>query len=289
MKVRRPIVAGRFYPGDRYSCEAEIRDCLRRPLPEGLPETIAAGIVPHAGWFFSGATAGLVFAAVERRNKAVDTFVIFGAAHGYFGRLPSVYADGAWSTPLGDIAVDEDLAALLVDSGAAVADRSAHDAEHSIEVQVPFVQHLFSHAKIVPVVVACNEQAVALGRAAGEIIAAGEKKVLCIGSTDLTHYGPGYGFTPMGTGRDAFKWAAEVSDGRFIDLALKMRESELPSAAAADSSACGGGAAAAAVAAAKSQGRTAGVLLEHTDSNRIMRRKTGTESADSVGYAAIVF
>jgi AmmeMemoRadiSam system protein B len=289
MPVRRPIVAGRFYPADRDGCVEEIRACLERPLPEKLPETVAAGIVPHAGWFFSGATAGMVFSAVKKQNGPVDTFVIFGAAHGYFGRMPAVYATGAWSSPLGDIPVDVDFAALLLDSGKAVADASAHASEHSIEVQVPFVQHLFGAAKLVPVVVACNDRALSLGRAAGEIIAAGKKKVVCIGSTDLTHYGPGYGFTPMGTGPEAFEWASGVNDGRFIDLALEMRDGELPAAAAEDSSACGGGAAAAAVAAAKSLGRTAGVLLEHTDSNRIMREKTGAAGADSVGYAAIVF
>ncbi len=73
-----------------------------------LPEVIVAGIVPHAGWTFSGSTAAIVFAAIKKKHPKVDTFVIFGAAHRYSGRSPAVYDKGVWFTPLGEIAIDED-------------------------------------------------------------------------------------------------------------------------------------------------------------------------------------
>jgi AmmeMemoRadiSam system protein B len=290
MQTRRPIVAGQFYPGQHDSCIAEINEYLQQETSgKVLPETIVAGIVPHAGWTFSGALAALVFSAIKQRHEKVDTFVVFGAAHGYFGQSPAVYDKGSWSTPLGEVAVDEELADAVLSGGSAVSDLQAHSSEHSIEVQVPFIQHLFAGAKILPILVPPNTQAIALGEAVGDVISTDEGKVVCIGSTDLTHYGPRYGFTPMGVGADAFQWVSGVNDRQFIDLALKLEPESLLASAAENYNACGAGAAAAAVAAAKKLGKTKGLLLAHTNSNEVMRQKMGTTSADSVGYAAIVF
>jgi AmmeMemoRadiSam system protein B len=291
MQKRKSIVAGQFYPGQHDSCVDEINECLdARTLSEPLPDTIVAGIVPHAGWTFSGSLAALVFLAIKQQHEKVHTFVIFGAAHGYFGQSPAVYDRGSWITPLGEIAVDEELADAVLSAGSVVSDASAHRAEHSIEVQVPFVQYLFPGAKILPVIVPPREQAVALGNSIGQIVNKDEhKKIVCIGSTDLTHYGPRYGFTPMGVSEDALKWADSVNDKKFIDLALKLEPERLLASAAENCNACGAGAAAAAIAAAKQIGKTEGLLLVHANSNEVMLRKMGTTSADSVGYAAIVF
>ena len=291
MQTRKPIVAGQFYPGQNDSCVAEINEFVeRKTFSESLPETIAAGIVPHAGWTFSGATAALVFGAIKQRHEKVHTFCLFGAAHSYFGHLPAVYDKGNWQTPLGSIGIDEELAEAVIERKAAVGDTQAHSSEHSIEVQVPFIQHLFVGAKILPILVPPIEQAVALGEAVGDIIKADEKKkIVCIGSTDLTHYGPRYGFTPMGIGPDAFQWASGVNDRQFIDLALKLEPEGMLASAAENGNACGAGAAAAAVAAAKKLGKTEGLLLAHTNSNEVMLREMGYSSSDSVGYAAIIF
>ena len=290
MQTREPVVAGQFYPGRLSSCVAEITECLEATaLTESLPETIVAGIVPHAGWTFSGSLAALVFSAVKQQHKDVHTFVVFGAAHGYFARSPAVYDKGSWLTPLGEVAIDEELAEAVVNSGTAVSDSSAHNSEHSIEVQIPFVQHLFPDAEILPIIVPPSEKAISLGEALGDIITAAGKKVVCIGSTDLTHYGPRYGFTPMGVGEEALQWASNVNDRHFIDWALRLEPQRLLSSAAENCSACGSGAAAATVAAAKKLGKTEGLLLAHTNSNEVMLRKMGTTSADSVGYAAILF
>ncbi|MHC4623099.1 MAG: AmmeMemoRadiSam system protein B, partial [Planctomycetota bacterium] len=162
-------------------------------------------------------------------------------------------------------------------------------SEHSIEVQVPFIQHLFAEAKILPVVVPPTDQAITLGTSTGEIVGGSEKKIVCIGSTDLTHYGPHYGFTPMGAGAEAVKWASDVNDRKFIDLALAMAADGMLVEAAENGNACGAGAAAAAAAAARKLGKTKGTLLAKTNSNEVMRRQMGASSADSVGYAAIVY
>ena len=291
MQTRKPIVAGQFYPAQHDACVNEIKECLEAgESSERLPETIVAGIVPHAGWVFSGSLAALVFSAIKQQREKIHTFVIFGAAHGYFGQSPAVYEAGSWITPLGEVAIDEELADAVLDSAAAVSDSMAHSSEHSIEVQVPFIQHLFSGTKILPILVPPNEQAIALGISVGDFISQHEqRKIVCIGSTDLTHYGPRYGFTPMGTGKEALRWAGDVNDREFIDLALKLEPQGMLTSAAENCNACGAGAAAAAVAVAKKLGRTKGVMLAHTNSNEVMLRRMGTTSADSVGYAAIIF
>jgi AmmeMemoRadiSam system protein B len=290
MQTRKPIVAGQFYPGQHCSCVDEINECLRlEKLTEQLPETIVAGIVPHAGWTFSGQLAAMVFSAIKQRHDKVDTFIIFGAAHGYYGSSPAVYDKGSWLTPLGEVAVDEELADAVLKSNTAVSDASAHQDEHSIEVQVPFIQHLFADAKILPILTPPSEESISLGDVIGDIIKQQQKKIVCIGSTDLTHYGPRYGFTPMGTGANALQWASGVNDKEFIDLALKLQPQKMLASAAENYNACGAGAAAAAVAAAKKLGKTKGLLLAHTNSNEVMLQKMGYSSAEAVGYAAIVF
>jgi hypothetical protein len=290
MQTRKPIVAGQFYPTRHNSCVDEINECLQEAkVAESLPETIVAGIVPHAGWTFSGSLAAMVLSAIKRHHDKVDTFIIFGAAHGYYGSLPAVYAQGSWLTPLGEVAVDEELADTVLKTNAAVDDSSAHQDEHSIEVQVPFIQHLFADAKILPILTPPNERSISLGEKVGDIIRQQKKKIICIGSTDLTHYGPRYGFTPEGTGASALQWASNVNDKEFIDFAVKLQPQEMLASATENLNACGPGAAAAAVAAAKKLGKTKGVLLAHTNSNEVVLQKMGYGSEDAVGYAAIIF
>jgi len=291
MQARKPIVAGQFYPGQNDSCLSAIHECLESLIiKEQLPETIVAGIVPHAGWTFSGDLAALVFAAIKQQHEKVSTFVIFGAAHGYFGALPVVSDKGVWETPVGEAVIDEELAEAVLSTGRAVSDPDAHLGEHSIEVQIPFIQELFGGAKIVPVLVPPMNQAVELGRHVGRLVSQQEdKKIVFIGSTDLTHYGPRYGFAPMGTGKDALEWAKNVNDKKFIDLALELKPDELLASSVKEGNACGPGAAAATVAAAKMLGCERGVLLGHITSNEIMLKKMGTTGADAVGYAGIVF
>lgn len=291
MQIRKPVVAGQFYPATATECKAEIEEFLASGvLSVELPEKIVGGIVPHAGWTFSGKLAALVFAAVKKQNANVDTFCIFGAAHRYLGPKSAVYDSGFWQTPLGDIAIDEDLAKAVLKTNFAVADANAHRGEHSIEVQVPFIQHIFPDAKILPIVTPPEDNAIELGTAVGEIISQmKDKKIVCIGSTDLTHYGPNYGFEPAGQGDDAFRWASEVNDKQFIDFALKLEPQKMLDTAARNYNACGAGAAAAVAAAAKKSGKTKGVILAHTNSNAIMVKKFNSLCTDSVGYAAIVF
>ena len=104
MQTRKPAVAGQFYAGNQAQCLAELKECLAAGAIESpLPDTIVAGIVPHAGWVFSGDLAGLVFSAIKRVHEKVDTFIIFGAAHRYLGRNAVIFDQGRWQTPLGEV------------------------------------------------------------------------------------------------------------------------------------------------------------------------------------------
>jgi len=290
MQIRRPIVAHQFYPGQREDCVAEIEQHLSEGnLPAVLPDKIVAGIVPHAGWVFSGDLAGLVFAAFRCQYDHVEVFVILGAAHSYVGAQPVVGPETYWETPLGRIEVNREWIDRLLKAGWVGQSNTAHRSEHSIEVQVPFIQYSFPRAQICPIVVPPTAQAVPLGQCLGEWIRGQDRPIVCLASTDLTHYGPRYGFVPQGSGREGIQWAAQVNDRRFIDLALAMKPEQMLTEAAENVNACGPGAAAAAVAAAKAFGKTEGQLLAYTNSHRVMADKMDTFSLDSVGYAAMVF
>jgi AmmeMemoRadiSam system protein B len=291
MQTRKAVVAGQFYPGQHDACIDEINKCLdEAAISETLPNKVVAGIVPHAGWTFSGSLAVLVFQALKQQHDKVNTFVIFGAAHSYFGGLPAVYDRGFWSTPLGDVPIDEELAEEVLGMGPAESNCTAHRCEHSIEVQVPFIQYFFAGAKILPILVPPTAQAITLGDNLGRIIQENrQKKIFCVGSTDLTHYGPHYGFMPKGVDQDALEWADTVNDKKFIDLALALEPQDLLVDAAENHNACGPGAAAATIASAKKLGSKKGILLAHTNSNKVMLQKMGTSGTDSVGYAAIIY
>jgi AmmeMemoRadiSam system protein B len=145
------------------------------------------------GWTFSSAMAALVFAAVRRQrgHRLRDL-----RGHGYFGSQPAVDGSDAWETPLGTTKIDDSFRQVLLDRGAVVADSSVHRHEHSIEVQVPFIQHLFPDARIVPIIVPASESALGLGKELRSLPPGLEEARLqarhrrSSSSTDLTHYGP---------------------------------------------------------------------------------------------------
>jgi len=292
MEIRKPVVAGQFYSGSNDGCLAELHQCIDDGdnFIHDLPAQIRGGIVPHAGWTFSGDLAGAVFSAIKKVDHDIDTFVIFGAVHCYMGRLPAVYDNGAWKTPIGDIDIDNDLALDIIAGTVGISDPAVHSGEHSIEVQIPFIQEMFPNAKIVPVMVPpCNE-AVEFGTDVGKVIANWpDKRVVCIASSDLTHYGPRYGFCPAGTGQDGIRWAKEVNDAEFIELAMEMKAKELLLHGEENTSACGPGAVASLVAAVKQMGAKEPVLLGHTHSNEVMVHKYHQSSEESVGYAGIIY
>jgi len=264
-------------------------------IPEdfpGVPDHPVAGIVPHAGWAFSGQTALMVMKAIESCRRP-GTFVLFGAAHRPVTGNP-LFASGVWRTPLGEVPVNGRLADEILSRGQRAdlveADPSAHESEHSLEVQLPLIQYLFPDAQIVPMIVPGDGKAVALGRLAGEVIRDRQADAVCIGSSDLTHYGASYGFTPKGMGEAAIRWVRDENDRRMLTLMENLEAEQVVPEARTHMNACGAGAIAATLAAARVLGATRGHVVRYTTSFDVMREKTGREDASAaVGYPGVVF
>lgn len=280
--MRRPS-ATQFYPGD---CIGQIESFKKGFTPPNEPTDIKGGIVPHAGWFFSGATAAKVFLSIQSK-KAPDAFILLGAVHVPGVRNNSIYSSGSWSTPLGEIKVNGDIATMLLDEMPSLLSDNpqAHVYEHSIEVQTPMIKYLFPQASIVPIAVPPGKEAALLGEGIGRAIAGRGINAVVVGSSDLTHYGDSYGFAPAGNGREAYRWMRE-NDERIIRLALGLKAREILDEAAVNFNACGPGAMAAAAAASKAMGSKGGVLLEHITSYDVYPQG---EFEMAVGYAGIIF
>lgn len=201
-KTRQPY-ARQFYPGD---CAAQIEQFLKGYSVPHEPANAVAGMVPHAGWVFSGALAAKVFKCLSVKS-APDTFILLGAVHTWRPQGNSVYSTGSWSTPLGDVKVDTETAEIIIRTlaGDVIEDTEAHAGEHSLEVQLPFIKYLCPEACIVPIAIPPGDNAHITGRKIGEAVARIDKKIVVVGTTDLTHYGDPYGFTPYGYGEGAKK------------------------------------------------------------------------------------
>ncbi|MBM4017352.1 MAG: AmmeMemoRadiSam system protein B [Planctomycetes bacterium] len=290
MMVREPMVAGQFYPAGREQCLKHI-EALRPKTPfEGGPERPVGGILPHAGWVYSGATALAALGAICAR-RTPRTFVIFGAVHTDAGRSGAVFPHGGWRTPLGLVEVDERLAREVLARGPDLMteDPEAHEDEHSIEVQLPFIQHLAPDARILPIAVLPNEKAPAIGRLVGIVIQSLDADAVCLGSTDLTHYGTGYGFAPRGLGPAGIRWMRDENDRRMLDLIERLDAEAVVAEARRHRNACGAGAVAATLAAARQLGAVRGHVVRYTTSYDVMREQMGREAADmAVGYVGAV-
>ncbi|MGC9454170.1 MAG: AmmeMemoRadiSam system protein B [Phycisphaerae bacterium] len=289
MTIRQPVRAGSFYESSPDACRGHARKLLDSArLPDDLPETLYGGVVPHAGWAFSGRLAAETF-KVLHNARPLETVVIFGADHVGVVRKAEVYAEGAWRTPLGDVPVAEDVAAeILASDGDIWSDPDAHGYEHSIEVQVPLLAELSSAVRIVPIAVPPTELAVNVGRTVGKVLSEHFPNVRVVGSTDLTHHG-GHFPAPGGRGERGVQWARE-NDRRMLDLIEAMDADAIISEAAERGNACGAGALAAAVAAARQMGASRGIIMEYTNSYEVIHEMYPDEPDDtSVGYASAVF
>lgn len=186
MIVRQPAVANQFYSGNPASLVRDIE--VMTGHGKGT-ETCIAVIAPHAGYIYSGPVAGAAYS----RAVIPETVVIMGPNHTGRGAPASVMPDGTWHMPMGDVPVASDIAeSLLQGSVYLEADYQAHMYEHSLEVQVPFLQYFQPGLEIVPVCLShmsyeiCEE----IGRAVAAAIQASERPVLMVASTDMTHYEP---------------------------------------------------------------------------------------------------
>ncbi|NLX37441.1 MAG: AmmeMemoRadiSam system protein B [Chloroflexi bacterium] len=282
MTVREPVVAGLFYPADPRSCTREIEAYLGAVELPDEPLDFVAGIAPHAGWTYSAETAAHTLLALAQQEP--DTVVLFGAVHMWGVPGASIYAEGAWRTPLGDLPVDAELAQAVGAASALVrAVPSAHAQEHSIEVQLPFVRHLLPRASILPIAVPPIAESSDIGRAVARATQQLGRRAVALGSTDLTHYGPRYSNTPAGVGEEGLRWTHE-NDRRVLSRIEQLDAPGVLSEVRAHHNACGAGAVAAAIGFAVELGATRGMLLHYTTSYEVMPLDA---PSDLVGYGAM--
>lgn len=289
MKVRPAVRAGMFYEADPGTCEARARGLFERvETPDDLPETLYGGIVPHAGWAFSGPLAALTLKALHSR-KPLRRVVFFGADHTGRVREGEVYPAGAWETPLGQLAVDEEIASALNEVGGALrAGSEVHAQEHSLEVQMPLVRLLAPEATIVPIAVPPTPLAQEVGDLVGQVLSERFAEAAVVGSTDLTHHGGHFGHY-LGRGEEGVR-ATEANDERIIELMEKMDPVAVIEEAETHRNACGAGAIAATIAACRELGARKGLCLKYTNSYEIVRRLQPHRPDDTtVGYASVVF
>ena len=285
--IRTPYLAGQWYEGESAALDRTVRRLTSDWAPSDDLGELVGGVVPHAGWVYSGGPAAKVFLALSERARP-DTFVILGAAHRYYERTAAAYPSGAWRSPLGDAVVDEELVGAMAECGEGTISLStqAHAGENSIEVQIPFIQSLRPDAMIAPVLVPSIADGVRVGEAVGKaILSMPDKRAVVVASTDLTHYGMGYGGADHGPLPGAAPWLRE-NDHRIIRLIEAMRAEDIVPEANAHANACGPGAAAAAIVAARMMGASWASVLEYTTSAEVMKERF-TDRA--VGYVGMVF
>lgn len=283
MRIRKAAFAGSWYPEDATECEREIKQFLNVPtsLNEGVVPT-RGGIVPHAGWFFSGAIACQVFYQLAQ-NCQPDVVAVCGMHLG--PQSPCVImTDGAWETPFGPIPVASDLARQVARPfDCHTESPESFNRDNTIELQLPFIKYFFPEARIVTAGVPPNATARLLGQLLSELGRQNHLQMLFIGSTDLTHYGANYGFIPQGRGKAGLEWMRQENDQRMIEAILKLDPEGIVSEALTHQNACCAGAVAATVAAVKASGAQSGHLLTYSTS-------FDKHPGDSfVGYAGIVF
>jgi len=280
LKIRHPSQAGAFYAGTAQSLKAQIEGCFTHRFGPGkLPKVaedslrnVAGLICPHAGYMYSGSVAAHAYYNLAVDGKP-DVVVIFGPNHTGRGSALALTSEGVWRTPLGDVEIDTLTAKQIVDESRIVdVDDSAHTFEHSIEVQLPFLQYLYGSAfKFVPICFLMQdlESSREVGRAVAKALSG--KNSLIIASTDMTHYEP--------------HEQAQRKDKMAIDAVAKMDEELYYSTVESQNiSTCGYGPTVAVITAAKLLGAKRAQLLCYKTSGDVI-----SDFSSVVGYASMSF
>jgi AmmeMemoRadiSam system protein B len=265
--IRQPAVAGRFYPDDPVRLRADVESLLAGGEEKKI--CARACLVPHAGYMYSGGVAGEVY----RRMDIPARVILLGPRHFPRGAPLAILSDGAWQTPFGMAPIDRLLAEKIVRAFPLLReDALAHSAEHSLEVQLPFLQRLAPSFAFVPIVIgpAQWEPLEALGHALASVIAAESEPVLLIASSDMNHYES-----------DA---VTRVKDRKAIDRILALDAHGLFDTVRDENiSMCGYAAAVAAVIAARELGAAEAELVRYATSGEV-----NGDMQEVVGYAGMV-
>lgn len=270
--IREPAVSGTFYPSNPRVLKEDVNQYLKA-VPAGLVSGRVRGLIaPHAGYMYSGQVAAYGYRALEGSNY--DTVIIVAPSHKAYFQGVAVQDSGAYRTPLGLVPVDEEAAAAILKAGSAVHSNSAvHKSEHSVEVQLPFLQVVLGDLSFVPLIM--GEQTIPLCRALADQIAAAlrgvKKSALIVGSTDLSHY---FSYS------QAVRLDSAVAR-RLADFDPKGLEDDL---AADRAEACGAGPMITTMLAAQRLGADRATVLKYANSGDVSGDKAAV-----VGYVSCAF
>jgi MEMO1 family protein len=283
MALREPDFAGAWYPDDKNKVLRTIKDWEKGfKQPKVLKGDLVGGIVPHAGWVYSGRLACNVIKVLSEHCKP-DTVVVFGT-HMSPGMRPVVLMKGEWWTPLGNLSVDTDIIGSL--EGKFKFDEESpefHDQDNTIELQMPLIKNYFPNVKVVTIGAPPTDASFEIAEAIVTEAKKQKKKLAVIGSTDLTHYGSNYGMTSKGVGKEAVKWVKEVNDKKVIDLMVALKDKEVREEALDHHNSCCMGAASTALHVGKLLGAKKGEALDYYTSYDV------DPAASFVGYVGLVF
>jgi len=280
--IRKPVVSGQFYSDQRSELLKQIKESFASKLGPGKasPGKVMGAIVPHAGYMFSGPCAANSYRAVEA--GVFDLFLIIGFSHSGYGTASAGTILTDWETPLGLIQVDSEFGRMLVDKTPVEIDEPAHLYEHSIEVQLPFLQYLFKDFRFIPLSVSHDCDFLKTGRAVSDLIKSSGKKVCVLASSDFTHYGQSYGFIPFDKDvkeslkkldMGAVEYIIKLDSKGFVDY-VKRTQATI----------CGTNAIALQIEIVKNMGAGKGRLLKYYTSADIMG-----DYMSSVSYVSLVY
>ena len=284
------MVAGQFYSGTERSLREQVKECFLDARGCGeLPEigrdgkNIMGVVVPHAGFVYSGSIASHSYFELAK-NGFADTFIILGPNHSGSGSGVSVMTEGAWETPLGDVPINASLAEKI-HTGIVDKDETAHAHEHSIEVQLPFLQFVAKDRMFdfVPICMMMQdyETSSELGNILADAIKKSGKNIVIIASSDFSHAGFNYmSMPPSGMKVEEY---ADKQDKLAIPKILEMDPEGLVKTVQANNiTMCGYGPVSAMLVAAKTLGATKAELLKYGNSCEVY------PSTSCVGYGALV-
>lgn len=280
--IRPAQLAGSWYPDSEASCH-DLFESYEHSAVDTRRSRLVAGIVPHAGWMFSGSIAYNVLRELSLRAGPVDTIALFAGHLGPSSPISVMMSGDCW-TPLGPISTDEEMAlhiAQRLDVQKETAD--THSQDNSAEVQFPLLKRFFGDARLLIIGAPPRSEVLQLADAVIEVAQRMNRRVVAVGSTDLTHYGPNYMFTPKGVGREAELWVRDTNDSLFIDAACAGAPDQVLDTARLNRNACCPGAAAAAMRCATHLGQSTGQRLRYATSANIH------PDSSFVGYAGIAY
>jgi hypothetical protein len=280
MKVRKRALPPGWYPQEPDAVREAVTTWTESSRHVASGDEIVSVVAPHAGWFFSGSLAAEAWSALP----SVDTIALIGGH--LSGREPPLVAlEEAFDTPLGLVYADSQLRdeVALQLSQKDIKLGIDDEPDNTVEVHLPFCACLFPKSRVLWLRAPNGPAALELGRALYEAASSLGRSLVCVGSTDLTHYGPNYGFYPAGGGPAAESWVRNTNDKRFIDALLMLDGQRAIELGETEHSACSSGAAAAAVSFALSKGAKRARLLRYATSLDVRR------DSSFVGYAALAF